>query len=215
MPYDTFFFDLDGTLYPNNNGLWEVIGSRMNLYMVEQIGIPEENVSNLRKDYYQKYGTTLRGLQIHHQVNADEYLTFVHDLPLEGYLHPQPVLRELLLGLPQNRWIFTNADSDHASRVLSILGLFDCFNGIIDIRKIDFVCKPNPDAYYKAIEIAGNPTEKNCIMIDDSERNLVTANEIGLATILVSDSGNSNPRIDFNVTNLLGLQREVPGLWEF
>lgn len=214
MSYDTFFFDLDGTLYPNDNGLWEVIGSRMNLYMVEQIGIPEENVSNLRKDYYRKYGTTLRGLQIHHQVNADEYLTFVHDLPLEEYLHPQPVLRELLQGLPQNRWIFTNADSNHASRVLSILGLFDCFTGIIDIRKIDFVCKPNPDAYYKAIEIAGNPTEKNCIMIDDSERNLVTANEIGLATILINDSGNSNPRIDFKVTDLLGLQREVPELWE-
>jgi pyrimidine 5'-nucleotidase len=214
MSYKTFFFDLDGTLYSNDNGLWDVIGSRMNQFMVEQIGIPDENVSELRRVYFRRYGTTLRGLQIHHQVNADEYLAYVHDLPLEKYLNPQPVLRELLLGLPQNRWIFTNADSEHASRVLSALGLLDCFIGIIDIRKIDFICKPNPDAFYKAIEIAGNPNEKNCIMVDDSERNLFTANEIGLATILISDSSDSNTRVDFNVTDLLELPGEVPELWE-
>ena len=215
MSYKTFFFDLDGTLYPNDNGLWEVIGSRMNLYIVERIGIPEDNVSELRRNYYQKYGTTLRGLQIHHQVNPDEYLAFVHDLPLEDYLHPQPALRELLRGLPQNRWIFTNADSDHAFRVLSIQGLADCFEGIIDIRMTNFVCKPDPEAFLRAITIAGNPNKTDCIMADDSVRNLLTANGIGFATILVGESSESNPIIDFNVPDLFALPQEVPQLWRW
>ncbi len=215
MLIETLFFDLDGTLYPNNNGLWEVIGARMNQYMVERIGIPEEVVSELRSDYFRRYGTTLRGLQTHYQVNADEYLAFVHDLPLEEYLNPQPVLRELLMGLPPNRWIFTNADSDHAFRVMSALGLTDCFKGIIDIRKIDFVCKPNPEAFQKAMAIAGSPIEKNCIMVDDLERNLITANKLGLTTILIGESSESNSMIDYEIPDLLALPRKIPGLWEW
>lgn len=215
MFIETIFFDLDGTLYPNDNGLWEVIGARMNQYMVERIGIPEEDVSELRSDYFRRYGTTLRGLQIHYQVNADEYLAFVHDLPLEEYLNPQPMLRELLLGLPPNRWIFTNADSDHAFRVMSALGLIDCFKGIIDIRKIDYVCKPNPEAFQKAMAIAGNPIKKNCIMVDDSERNLITANKLGLTTILIGESSESNSMIDYEIPDLLALPRKFPGLWDW
>ncbi|MFN2126630.1 MAG: pyrimidine 5'-nucleotidase [Anaerolineales bacterium] len=215
MSIETLFFDLDGTLYPNDNGLWEIIGSRMNQFMVERIGIPEDSVSNLRSEYFLKYGTTLRGLQIHHQVNADEYLKFVHDLPLEDYLQPQPALRELLQRLPPNRWIFTNADKDHAYRVISTLGLLDCFEGIIDIRTIDFICKPNPEAYQKAIAIAGSPNEKKCIMIDDSTRNLITAKEKGLTTVLVGESGELNSSIDYVISNLSALQQEIPELWEW
>jgi pyrimidine 5'-nucleotidase len=215
MSIETLFFDLDGTLYPNDNGLWEIIGSRMNQFMVERIGIPEDSVSNLRSEYFLKYGTTLRGLQIHHQVNADEYLKFVHDLPLEDYLQPQPALRKLLQRLPPNRWIFTNADKDHAYRVISTLGLLDCFEGIIDIRTIDFICKPNPEAYQKAIAIAGSPNEKKCIMIDDSTRNLITAKEKGLTTVLVGESGELNSSIDYVISNLSALQQEIPELWEW
>ena len=215
MSIEPLFFDLDGTLYPNDNGLWEIIGSRMNQFMVERIGIPEDSVSNLRSEYFLKYGTTLRGLQIHHQVNADEYLKFVHDLPLEDYLQPQPALRELLQRLPPNRWIFTNADKDHAYRVISTLGLLDCFEGIIDIRTIDFICKPNPEAYQKAIAIAGSPNEKKCIMIDDSTRNLITAKEKGLTTVLVGESGELNSSIDYVISNLSALQQKIPELWEW
>ena len=45
--------------------------------------LPVEEVDILRRNYFEQYGTTLRGLQIHHQVDTDEYLAYVHDLPLE------------------------------------------------------------------------------------------------------------------------------------
>jgi len=42
MLFTTLFFDLDDTLYPPATGLWEAIGSRINLYMTERMGFPPE-----------------------------------------------------------------------------------------------------------------------------------------------------------------------------
>ena len=101
MSYSTLFFDLDDTLYQRGNGLWDQIRQRMSQYMHERLGLSWEEIPLIRQTYYENYGTTLRGLQQHYQVDAEEYLAYVHDLPLEHYLQPAPELRKLLLSLPQ------------------------------------------------------------------------------------------------------------------
>ena len=116
MSFTTLFFDLDETLYTKGNGLWDAIAARMNEYIQVQLNLPPEEVTKLRLHYYESYGTTLRGLQIHHQVDANDYLAYVHDLPLEDYIHPDPQLHQLLSRLSLRKWIFTNADAHHASR---------------------------------------------------------------------------------------------------
>lgn len=213
MLYTTLFFDLDDTLYASSNGLWDVIRARMGKYMQEILGLPEDEVPDLRRTYYQTYGTTLRGLQIHHQVDADEYLDYVHDLPLEHYLQPNPALRSLLLSLPQQRWIFTNADADHARRVMSILGVGDCFTGIIDIRAMDFACKPELAAYQRALVLAGDPAPQQCVLLDDSVVNLAGARQLGFTTVWISQNGSSHPAVQFTLSNLLELPRKLPCLW--
>jgi putative hydrolase of the HAD superfamily len=94
MLYSTLFFDLDDTLYPHTAGLWEAIRLRMDRYMVERLGLAEEAVAPLRTYYLETYGTTLRGLQNHFHVNTQEFLAFVHDLPLD-YLQPNPALNQV------------------------------------------------------------------------------------------------------------------------
>jgi hypothetical protein len=84
MNYSTIFFDLDDTLYPKTSGLWGAIRERMGVFMVERLGLPAEEVPIIRKTYFETYGTTLRGLQIHYHVNSDEYLSYVHDLHLRN-----------------------------------------------------------------------------------------------------------------------------------
>ena len=153
MKWSVLFFDLDDTLYSNSNGLWEAIRGRMTDYLRDPLGFPPGEIPELRRSYFETYGTTLRGLQINHSVDADEYLAYVHDLPLEEYISPDPQLHELLASLPQRKWIFTNADSNHAMRVLGILGLEDCFDGIIDVRALDYLCKPEVQAYQRALAL--------------------------------------------------------------
>ena len=70
MRYSTIFFDLDDTLYDSRSGLWDAIRHRMSEYMQERLGMPWAEIDELRKKYYQTYGTTLRGLQRHHQVDC-------------------------------------------------------------------------------------------------------------------------------------------------
>lgn len=213
MRFKSLYFDLDDTLYPSSSGLWEAIGERMNAFMQGIIDLPTEDIINLRRSYLKNYGSTLRGLMASYNVNADEYLRFVHDLPLEQYIHPDPELRTLLLSLPQRRWIFTNADVNHANRVLKILGLSDCFDGIIDIRAIDFACKPLKIAFERALVVAKDHDPAECVIFDDAVRNLTPAREMGFYTVLVGKDG-SEPVVDLTIPSLHDLKACLPELWQ-
>jgi pyrimidine 5'-nucleotidase len=209
----TLFFDLDDTLYPAASGLWQAIRKRMTTYMVERLGFSAEEVDHIRHDYFTNYGTTLRGLLIHYpgRVNVDDYLAYVHDLPLPEFIQPDPALRPFLLSLPQSRWIFTNADEAHATRVMCLLGIEDCFNGIADIRALGFACKPVVGAYHRALELAGETDPRKCILLDDSPRNLAPARQMGFFTILVG-TNNPDPAACLSIASLYELTEAIPGL---
>jgi pyrimidine 5'-nucleotidase len=211
MTFTTLFFDLDDTLYDSSNGLWEAIRARMGMYMHERLHLPPEQIPALRRKYFETYGTTLRGLQIHYQVDANDYLTYVHNLPLEKFLQPDPSLREMLLSLPQPKWIFTNSDANHARRVLNLLGVEDCFRCIADVRAIGFHCKPEVVAYQRVLQLAGETDPKCCVLIDDSARNLATARWLGFTTVLVSRDG-ANPAACYHIDRIHDLSKAVPEL---
>ena len=213
MSYTTLFFDLDDTLYPCTSGLWGAIRDRMGRYMAERVGLPEADIPTIRRHYFETYGTTLRGLQKHHHVDTDEYLAYVHDLPLEQYIQPNPSLHALLVSLPQRRFIFTNADAAHARRVMQVLGVTDCFERIIDIRAIDFACKPEPLAYMRALALAGDPAPQECVLLDDSPTNLAPARQLGFTTVMVNLECECNPAATYRVSSLLELPRVLPALW--
>jgi putative hydrolase of the HAD superfamily len=213
MRFNSLYFDLDDTLYPPSSGLWDAIRQRMNEYMQGFIDLPIPEITKIRQSYLEKYGTTLRGLQAHYNVDADDYLKFVHDIPLERYIQPDPNLHTLLLSLPQRRWIFTNADSNHAKRVLSILGISDCFEGIIDVRAIDFASKPDKIAYQKALAITTDTDPSRCVIFDDALRNLYPARELGFFTVLVGKDG-KEPTVDRTLLNLHEMSECLPELWQ-
>jgi len=184
MRFTTLFFDLDDTLYPASTGLWKAIKERMNFYMREQMGIPEQDVPVLREQYFKMYGTTLRGLQARHQVDVQDFLAFVHDLPLKEYLTPNPTQREIIASLPSRKLIFTNADVSHAKRVLAALQLDNLFEAIVDVNAVSPYCKPMPESFAIAQELANEPDPRKCVVIDDLPRTTRAALDAGMASIL-------------------------------
>jgi pyrimidine 5'-nucleotidase len=212
MYFSTLFFDLDATLYPASNGLWEQIKLRIYQFMLEEVGIPEVDIPATREKYLTTYGTTLEGLRIHHQVEVDDYLNYVHDLPLKDFLEPDPVLRELLKTLPQDLWVFTNADHRHVGRVLNELGIRDLFSGIVDLLALDFIVKPNRKAYQTAMILAGVTDPKKCVMFDDLIQNLIPAKELGFYTTLVGENGSSN-QVDIQLKSIHDMKEKMPQLW--
>ena len=165
----------------------------MNIYMRDRMGIPEDDVPKLREQYYKMYGTTLRGLVEHHHVDEQDFLTFVHDLPLKDYLTPDPIQREIIASLPTRNLIFTNADAHHARRVLTALELDDLFETIIDVNEVSPYCKPMPESFAIAQDLADEPDPRKCVLIDDIPRTIRAALNVGMAGILY---GTDEPTLD-------------------
>jgi putative hydrolase of the HAD superfamily len=186
-------FDLDETLYPRGAGLMQEIGRLIHSYVEEKLGLPSELVARLRHEYFQNYGTTMRGLQINYGIDPDEYLAYVHDIRLEDFIGPNEALDKVLADIDLEKVVFTNASDEHARRVLKVLGIEQHFKCIVDVRAMHYLSKPNPAAYQRILEILG-ATAPQCILVEDNVRNLRRAKELGMTTVLVD--GHPDPDTD-------------------
>jgi putative hydrolase of the HAD superfamily len=207
MRFSTFFFDLDETLYPHNSGVWEAIAGRITRYMIERLEFSPDQVVSIREKYFREYGTTLRGLQANHNVDMDEYLAFVHDVPISRYLHSNPDLRAAIQGMSARKFIFTNADANHARRVLESVGLQGLFDGIIDVHAIAPFCKPMPESFELALKAAGSPNPHACVLLDDQRRITRAARRLGIYSVLVGEDmpGDDADAALLHLTSLPGL----------
>lgn len=184
MRFTTIFFDLDDTLYPPGTGLWLAIKARMNEYMRSHLDIAEAEIPKLREKYFLQYGTTLRGLQAHHDIDTEDFLAYVHDLPLDEFLAPDPVQRTVIASLPTRNLVFTNADAAHTRRVLTVLNLSDLFPVVVDVNAVSPYCKPMPESFDIAMKAAGAADISRCVIIDDLTRTTRAARLLGMTSIL-------------------------------
>ena len=210
MKFTTIFFDLDDTLYPASTGLWDAIKERMNIYMSDRMGFDPAEIPYLRDKYYRQYGTTLRGLQAHHDIDTQDFLAFVHDLPLVDYIQPNPALREAIAALRTRNLVFTNADAAHARRVLKALHLDDCFEDIVDVNAVAPYCKPMPESFQIAMRMASESDPGRCVIIDDLPRTTQAAREAGWYSILFGQD-KPHPNADATLTDWYDLAAILNG----
>lgn len=120
------------------------------------MSLSAQDANTLHFRYYRDYGLAIEGLVRHHKVDPLEYNRLVDDaLPLDEVLRPDPELRNLLQDLDTSKvkpWLLTNAYITHARRIVRLLGVEDCFEGVTycDYGKLPFVCKPAKAMYEKA-----------------------------------------------------------------
>jgi len=198
--YTTILFDLDETLYPRSAGLMQEIGARISRYLIERMGYSPEEAQVRKQHYYHTYGTSLRGLMAEETVDVEDYLSFVHDIDVTRYIGPNPDLDAMLQSIPLAKAVFTNATQEHARRVLDLLGIADHFPFVIDIRAMDLVNKPDPHAYRRILELIGAQAGE-CIIVEDTPRNLLPAKALGMKTILVDHQDCSE--VDYCVSDVL------------
>jgi putative hydrolase of the HAD superfamily len=211
-------FDLDDTLYPRSAGIMIEIRRLILDYIQKQFELGPEEADALRDRYLQTYGTTMRGLQVNHGIDPEEYLHHVHDIALDEYLQPNPELGAVLGALSQQKVIFTNASREHAQRVLDVLGIRRHFSRIVDVRDMEYESKPREPAYVRVCRMLGVEPEE-CVLVEDNVRNLCPAKEIGMVTVLVGDGRQAGHHcVDHAVERveeigkvLAGIEGMVPG----
>lgn len=205
-------FDLDQTIYSRHSGLMHAIGERIKLYMIERMGMDPQIVPELRQRYWKQYGTTSRGLAAQHDLDVDDYMEFVHDLPLHEYIGPDPELDAALGTLPQHKVIFTNATSAHARAVLEVMRLAHHFEAVYDVYFCGNVGKPALSAYQRLLDTLGVAAE-NCLLVEDSVANLTPARSLGMTTVLVDPpSGVELDGVDYVITRVAEIAGVVHAL---
>lgn len=207
--YQYILFDLDETLYPSESGLMKVIGGRITLYMTQRLKIPADDASLLRREYFQRYGTSLRGLMADYHIDPEDFLAFVHDVDPADFFGASPPLDRMLHELPLRKVVFTNSDAPHSERVLNTLQVRPHFERIIDVHALNFITKPDPLAYHQTLAMLNVPGQ-NCIFIEDKPRNLIPAKNLGMTTILVGQG--RSPAIDYTVPTIFHVEDIIKNL---
>jgi putative hydrolase of the HAD superfamily len=199
---DWLCFDLDNTLYPLSNGLWGAIDHRIQSYVAETLNLPLDEAKKVQKHYWRTYGTTLAGLMAEHGVQPGPYLAYVHNFDVSPYMGPNPRLKALLAALPQRKLIFTNASSQHARNVLRALEVESFFEYVIGVEEVDYLPKPNPQAYEKCLALTG-VTPTRSMFLDDLPENLKPAKKMEMITALVSSQKHVPAEyVDYHLTRI-------------
>jgi putative hydrolase of the HAD superfamily len=217
---DTWVFDLDNTLYPHHVNLWEQVDARIRDYIAEYLKITHEEAFRLQKDYYKRYGTSMRGLMTEHGMAPDEFLDFVHQVdhtPLE----PNPALGAAIEKLAGRKLILTNGTRYHAEAVLVRLQLEAHFEDVFDIVAAELDPKPSAQTYDRFLK-AHKVDPTRAAMFEDLARNLSVPHELGMTTVLVVPEntrevfredweleGRDAPHVDHVTDNLVGFLEKI------
>src|SRR6202167_4759407 len=184
---NTWVFDLDNTLYPHHVNLWQQVDKRIGEFVGAWLKVSPEEARRIQKDYYRRYGTTMRGMMTEHGVHADDFLAYVHQID-HSPLQPNPALGAAIAKLPGRKLILTNGSTDHAGAVLDRLRLGARFEGVFDIIAAELEPKPAPQTYQKFLRLHGVDPLTSA-MFEDLARNLVVPHQLGMTTVLVVPDG--------------------------
>jgi putative hydrolase of the HAD superfamily len=184
---DAWVFDLDNTLYPRHVGLFRQVDVRIREYVQRLLDLGPEEAHRLQKDYYRRYGTTLRGLIVEHGLEPNGFLEYVHDID-HSPVQPDPRLAAAIASLPGRRFILTNGSRAHAEKVAERLGVTGHFEDIFDIVRAKLLPKPSREAYDHFLASTGVAPARTAIF-EDLARNLAVPKSLGMTTVLVVPKG--------------------------
>lgn len=203
----TWVFDLDNTLYPPSDRLFDQIERRMVVWVMRELGLTRAEANRLRASYWHQYGTTLAGLMAVHAIDPWSFLQDVHDVSMT-HMQPAPALAELLRALPGRRIVYTNADAPYAARVLEAKGLGDVFDAVYGVEHAGWRPKPERQAF-DAIFAADGVRPDCAAMFEDDSRNLIEPHAMGMRTVHVSPAPDPQPHIHHHTNDLAAFLSEI------
>jgi putative hydrolase of the HAD superfamily len=217
---ETWVFDLDNTLYPHHLNLWQQVDERIRDYIVGFLKVSRDEAFRVQKDYYRRYGTSMRGLMEEHGLQPDEFLELVHQID-HSPIEPNPALGDAIAKLTGRKLILTNGTRSHADAVMKRLGIGHHFEDVFDIRAAELEPKPRPQVYERFLK-RHDVDPAHAAMFEDLARNLEVPHALGMTTVLVVPegarvvlredwelAGRDAPHVDYVTDNLTGFLRGV------
>jgi putative hydrolase of the HAD superfamily len=196
---NTWVFDLDNTLYPASCKLFDQMHVRMSDFIRDVFNVDEAEALRRRRDYYVKYGTTLRGLMLEHDMEPKAFLDYVHDIDYSAVPRLEN-LEAALINLPGRKLVFTNGTTGHAKRVLQRLGVTDQFEAVFDIVDSEYIPKPDRTPYDK-FQMLHSIDSNRSAFFEDLAENLKAPHDMGMTTVLIAEEKPHDANYVHHVTN--------------
>lgn len=251
----TLIFDVDDTLYDVGNGFTASRnGSAVHKFMVDFLNFPNEaSAKILRDEYFERYHGTAKALNVaeregrfpkcdpskQHQNQSPrfkvqdlaDYWATQLDFGLLG--GPNHMLLQDLTDCHLKLVAFSNGPRRYVVRVLEELGLWGTVFTEHTLFAVDDVlpyCKPEAKAFETIFNKLGVKASE-CVLIEDSMKNIQCAKSLGMGCVLVRGKRSSladdaeetkpgdrpvadDPAVDVTINTIEELRGAIPGLWQ-
>lgn len=190
----TLVFDLDGVLYPASNGYLENVRGNQRKILTEKFSLSLEDARRVRKEAFEKHNQTLKGLRsLGFAVEHDEFTEYVrkgYDEYLSCDLRVNKTLERLKMACSKRKGkmvLMTNTAEKQARKCLGALNIDEKLfeDGIYGSSFMGDNAKPMPEAFEMVCEDIG-VSPKECVMFEDSFKNLKTCVALGMGGVFVS-----------------------------
>ena len=178
-------------------------------YIRRHLDLDETEATQLRQQYWKRYGATLLGLMRHHDIDPEHFLHHTHQFhDLASMVVVERGLKAMLKRLPGRKIIFSNAPLIYTKAILAITGIRNCFDAVYSVERLRFKPKPEKQGFLHLLQDEGLDP-RSCIMIEDTLPNLKTAKRLGMKTVWVSSGMRKPPYADIRIRSVLDLPRRL------
>ena len=204
-----WIFDLDNTLHDARVHIFPSMHTQIQDFLKKQFGLDDEGASRMRRDFWLRYGTTLRGLVRHHGTDPKHFLAETHVFPeLADMVVHENAVRHALERLGGTRLVFSNAPRHYVEEVLRAIRLARYFDAVYTIEDTGYRGKPHAWGFHRLLR-RHKLDPHRCALVDDILDNLRAAHRLGMSTVWVSPAGRRVPYVDVRVSSVTQLPSKI------
>jgi putative hydrolase of the HAD superfamily len=204
-----WIFDLDNTLHDAGARIFPSMHEQINAYLRRHFGVDDAGADAMRRRFWLRYGTTLKGLMRHHGTDPRHFLRETHRFPeLADMVVHENALRHALARLGGRKLLFSNAPRHYVEEVLRAIGVGRFFDAVYSIEDARYLGKPALHGFHVLLRNHDLDPHR-CAFVDDALDNLRTAHRLGMSTVWVSRDPRRAPFVDWRVRSVTELPRLV------
>ena len=204
-----WIFDLDNTLHDARAEIFPAMHDQMNAYLRRNFDLDEAGAGAMRQFFWQRYGTTLKGLVRHYGHDPRRFIRETHEFPeLASMVAGENALHHALGRLAGRKLVFSNAPRPYVEEVLRALGVGRFFDAVYTIESTRYRPKPAFQGF-RVLLRRHDLAAHRCALVDDQLENLRAAKRLGMSTVWVSAERKRVPFVDLRVKSVTQLPRRV------
>jgi putative hydrolase of the HAD superfamily len=204
-----WIFDLDNTLHDARVHIFPSMHAQIQDFLKKHFGLDDAGASRMRRDFWLRYGTTLRGLMRHHGTDPRHFLAETHVFPeLADMVVHENAVKHALARLGGTKLVFSNAPRHYVEEVLRAIGLARYFDAVYTIEDARYRGKPETAGFHYLLR-KHDLDPHRCALVDDILDNLRAAHRLGMSTVWVSAVGRRVPYVDLRISSVTELPRKI------